>query len=236
MITWLSDKQRTRPELVDASVAVKPGYARVEPDFLAGTVVLKGESGEFQLAWTRQDKRRVRGVPPGKYTIRTVRIERERDGTVWMISQAGPSGRVVDLEADKVLRLEFEEVLVFRFIKRHRRPGRLQLAFTLTGTDGRGISVYRDSKRVPLVYKLRTESRRILERGRMTYGTGGGGSASIRRTPRNKDTIEVKYELATGPFGFRGAKIQKVAKSLREKLDGIPPIRDSGPLGAPQGG
>ena len=221
---------------MDGRVAVKPGEARVEPLFPAGTVVLEGPAGEFQLAWSGQEKSRMRGVPPGRYTIRTVRIERVRDGIVWMISQSGPGGRVVTLQADKVFRLEFKEVVAFRFVRRPLRPGRLQLEFVLTGSDGRGISIYRNSRRVELVYKLRSASRRVVERGRMVYGTGGGGSVSVKRTPRNRETTEVKYELVTGPFGFRGDKIQRLVKSHGGRPDGVGPGHDPGPLGQPGGG
>lgn len=171
MIGWLSDKQRTRPRRIDAKVNAKPGDALIEPVFPAGTVVLAGKDGEVQLAWTKDEKGRARPVPPGEYRIRTVRIERERDEIVWTISQAGPNGRTLQLEKGKTLKLEFEELIVFRIVKTKRKQKNvLRLGVSLTGTDRRGITIYRDGKRVPITYLFRTETRRIIWRGKMNYG------------------------------------------------------------------
>jgi hypothetical protein len=51
-----------------------------------------------------------------------------------------------------------------------RKKGRLQLGFGIQGADGRGLSVYRNDKRVPVTYKLLARKGRVLASGGMNYG------------------------------------------------------------------
>ncbi|MHC4957726.1 MAG: hypothetical protein ACYTGN_05065 [Planctomycetota bacterium] len=51
-----------------------------------------------------------------------------------------------------------------------RRGGGLQLGFSITGADGRGLSIYRNGKRVAVSYRLVDGNGKVLDRGPMNYG------------------------------------------------------------------
>ncbi len=51
-----------------------------------------------------------------------------------------------------------------------RKKGQLQLGFGIRGADGRGLSVYRNDKRVPVTYKVLSSKGKPLAWGKMNYG------------------------------------------------------------------
>ncbi len=102
-------------------------------------------------------------APPGKYRVRTTRILREN----FLISSTGmpePSltvGEKTELKLDETVRFKCHA---------KRKGGKLQLGFGISAADGRGLSVYKDDRRVPVTYKILAKDGKVLAEGKMNYG------------------------------------------------------------------
>jgi len=135
--------------------------------FQEGSVVLADDKGEITLAWGPKEK--APGEPTGAsakagtYRVRATRIVREN----FLISCSGkPEPSLVVKDGAK---LEVDETI--RFECRAKRKGRrLDLGFVIKGADGRGLSVYKDGKRVPVTYKVLGKDGAVLAEGTMNYG------------------------------------------------------------------
>jgi len=120
--------------------------------------------------WKTEDEDRARTLPSGTYRLRTVRIEKERDGTHWFLSSTGPPGEALAVEAGKTARLDVKAEVHFEAVARRQREGGVQLGFSIRGADGRGMSIYRDDRRVAVSYSLRAEDGSVVAEGTMNYG------------------------------------------------------------------
>ncbi len=141
----------------------------MEADVEAGNVLLAGPAGDVLLVWKRGEKDRARGLPPGSYRLRTVRVEREEKGRHWFVSTTGPAGEPLALEAGKTRRIEVPGEV--RFHAMAKRKGReISLGFDVKGPDGRGLSVYRDDRRVPVLYRVLDAKGDEVASGTMNYG------------------------------------------------------------------
>lgn len=169
MITWLRAASERRPARVDGPPAEGAQGARVESDLGAGSIVLAGPRGDVALVWKAGDGRRERLLPPGDYRLRTTRSERTEKGEHWFVSSTGPPGEPRALEPGEVARFEVDDSVHFEGQARWQH-GSLQLGFAVKGADGRGLSVYRAGRRVPVDYALLDRAGEVLTGGRMNYG------------------------------------------------------------------
>ena len=169
MVRWLKSRRAWRPQRLDRPPEESDEGARVEPDFAAGSVILQRGDRLVSLVWSGKDKDRRRALPVGEYLLRTTRLEREKKGVWWFLSSTGPAKKKVRITNRSGDRLSIDDVVRFR--GRVTRRGReLQLGFAITGTDGRGLSVYRAGRRVPVSYEILDGKGKVLARGRMNYG------------------------------------------------------------------
>ncbi|MFI5403436.1 MAG: hypothetical protein ACHQ1G_10895 [Planctomycetota bacterium] len=102
-------------------------------------------------------------APPGTYRVRTTRILREN----FLVSSTGrpePSHTV-----GEKTELKLDETVHFKCHAK-RKGAKLQLGFSITAADGRGLSVYKDDRRVPVTYKVLAKDGSVLAEGKMTYG------------------------------------------------------------------
>jgi hypothetical protein len=137
------------------------GEAKVTASFAEGSAVLAGEGGDVTLVW--DPKGPAPGAPPGKYRVRTTRISREN----FLISAA--AGPEPTLAVKDKAELKVDETV--RFDGQAKRLGnKLDLGFSIKGKDGRGLSVYKDGKRVPVTYKVLAKDGAVLAQGKMNYG------------------------------------------------------------------
>jgi len=152
----------------------REGLTRVTASFSEGSAVLRGPDGEVTLAFDGKTRECV--LPPGKYHVRTTRIACDN----WLVSSAGtpePAFAVEDFARKRAklpdvaptARLEVDETVRFEGHAK-REHGRLQLGFGIKGADGRGLSVYKDGKRVPVTYKVLAKGGEVLAEGKMNYG------------------------------------------------------------------
>lgn len=157
-----------RPGIV-ARAAPGDGRAAVEPSFGAGSAVLAGSAGEVRLAWANGEAERARSIAPGAWRLRNTWLERSGDGVAWFLSHSGPPGDAMEARAGEPLRIEVEELV--RFAGRVRLEGRtLVLEFGVTGDRGRGASVWRDGKRVPVTYRAFAKGGEEIASGTANYG------------------------------------------------------------------
>lgn len=142
--------------------------------FAEGSAVLAGPDGEVALVFGADAAECV--LAPGRYRVRATRIAREG----WLVSSSGaPWQEIVVKDAAKerarlmdvalTARLEVDETVRFEAHAKRRGP-KLQLGFALKGADGRGLTVYKEGARVPVVYKVLGKDGAVLAEGTMTYG------------------------------------------------------------------
>jgi len=121
------------------------------------------------LVWSG-DAAEPRALPAGTWRVRTTRIERvTKAGEHWFVSSTSPHGQELELENGKTAKLEVSPVVMFA-AKAQRQGRTLQLGFAITGKDRRGLSVYRNKKRVPVRYEVTDKDGNVLSSGRMNYG------------------------------------------------------------------
>lgn len=125
--------------------------------------------GDRMLAvvWKKGDRDLRREVPAGDYTVRTTRIERMKGKQWWFVSSTGKTKLVV--EKNKTTKFIADDAVQFRG-NANVRDGKLQLGFGISGADKRGLSVYRDGKRVPVTYRLLDKNGKAVAKGTMNYG------------------------------------------------------------------
>ncbi len=164
LITWLKDKQRKRPvRSTDGTAIVKCKDT--------GSVVLAGRDGdEAIIVWgPRQPRARIAS---GRYTVRTTRIERKKDDEHWFLSSCGPAGhkkKMIKLKRGENT-FKLGDTVHFKGMVRGWRDERLQLGFMISGEDHRGLSVYKNDKRVPVTYRVLSKKGEVLAQGPMNYG------------------------------------------------------------------
>ncbi len=137
----------------------------------AGSVVLAGRGGdEATIVWgPRQPQARITS---GRYTVRTTRIERQKGDEHWFLSSCGPAGhkkRKIKLKRGENT-FKLGDTVHFEGMVRGWHGGRLQLGFAIRGKDHRGLSVYRQDKRVPVTFKVLDRKGNVLSEGPMNYG------------------------------------------------------------------
>lgn len=133
--------------------------------------MLGNESGDVTLVWTDGEKDQARPVPPGSYALRTTRVERTQGGVTWFISSTGPAGDAMALRAGATRRIAVTDTVHFEaMVQRAGASGALQLGFAVRAADGRGLSVYRDDRRVPVTFEVLSKAGKVLASGTMNYG------------------------------------------------------------------
>ena len=164
LITWLKDKQRKRPvRSTDGAAIVKSRDA--------GSVVLAGPGGdEACIVWGAGQPRA--SIASGRYTVRTTRIERKKDDEHWFLSSCGPAGhkkQTIKLKRGENT-FKLGDTVHFEGMVRGWHGGRLVLGFAIRGADARGLSVYRQDKRVPVTFRVLDRKGNVLSEGPMNYG------------------------------------------------------------------
>jgi len=154
---------------VEALAPAGAAGARVEPDFQSGSLILKGPQGDVTLIWSEASAGAPCAVSAGEYRLQTTRVERMQEETHWFLSSTGAPGNPIGLKAGKTTRIAAGAAVHFKgSAKRH--GAELQLRFSIQGADGRGLSVYRDDRRVPVLFKVLGAKGVLLAEGSMNYG------------------------------------------------------------------
>ena len=128
------------------------------------------DGGEVCIVW--QPGQPQARVASGRYTIRTTRIERTKEKEHWFLSSCGPVMRkkkTVKLKRGENA-FELDDTVHFKAVFRGWKQNNALLGFGLRGPDHRGLSVYKNDKRVPVTYQVLDKKGKILAQGRMNYG------------------------------------------------------------------
>lgn len=128
--------------------------------------MLVGPAGDVTLVWSKGGKR---ALPAGTYRVRTTRVERERGGMHWFLSSTSPPRESITIKAGRTVRVEVDDAVHFT-CRARRKDDRIQLGFAIKGADGRGLSVYKNDRRVPVTYKVLAKDGKVLASGTMNYG------------------------------------------------------------------
>jgi hypothetical protein len=159
-------KRQSPPKRVDKATDLATGFGRVTAGFGAGSVVLAGPDGAVTLVWNKGGSR---ALPAGTYRVRTTRVEREKGGVHWFLSSTSPPRERITVKAAGTVRVEVGDAVHFQ-PRIGRKGDRMQLGFTIKGADGRGLSVYKNDRRVPVTYKVLAKKGKVLASGTMNYG------------------------------------------------------------------
>ena len=147
------------------------GSALVKSNLAHGTILLTGPDGDVTLVWKDGEKGKARALPPGSYRLRTIRVERVQDGTHWFLSSTGPKGKPMDLAGRRTKRVDVTDTVHFRHqINPDPKSGGLNLGFSIKTADDRGLSIYKDGRRVPVRYEVLAKGGAVLAQGTMKYG------------------------------------------------------------------
>jgi len=166
---WLGTQSARAPRLAptqDSSTADAP-VSKVTSNIPRGSVVLAGEGGLVRLTWKKDQ--RAHYLAPGPYRIRNARIVEKKGKDTWFLSSTEPRGPVLQVEGGSPLHLRLTRRIVFGG-KAHWKGRELFLGFSLRDAKGRGLSIYRNGKRVPIRYELLSAEGRRLKSGKMNYG------------------------------------------------------------------
>ena len=133
----------------------------------AGSAVVAGPGGdELLLVWKKPGEVKL---PAGKYKLRTTRVERTHKEEHWFLSSTGPAGKPFTIKRGKGS-IDLGGTVHFAAQVRGWRGAQLVLGFMISNGEHRGVSVYRQDKRVPVTFKVLDRKGKILKAGRMNYG------------------------------------------------------------------
>ena len=170
MIDWLKSGGGQRPARVKSAPARdETTGARVVSDFESGTIFLRGPDGDVGLDWKKDDESRERALPPGAYHLRTVRVEHTSGKDHWFVSISGQHGPKYKLCQGDTTKIAVPTKVKFKAHAR-RRGGEVRLGFGITDVNRRGLSIYRNDRRVVVTYKMVSRDGRLLKSGKMNYG------------------------------------------------------------------
>jgi len=107
-----------------------------------------------------------RALPEGRYTLVGYRIlADDADGKPWHVSATGASIREVVIRGGANESLDVDETIR---MESRVHAGRIQVA--IRGEHGAGLSIYKESRRIPLGYRLLDASGAELGSGSIEYG------------------------------------------------------------------
>jgi hypothetical protein len=165
----LSDKTKI-PRIVPLATGDPEGMAIVSIDRMRGRVSLAGPEGDVSLLLDGARDVSKFALPPGSYRLRDTRVSDNKDGVRWFLSSStGPSRKPVDLQVGTTTKLDPGREVVFKGSVRLNHDG-LFLSFGVTTADHRGLSVFRNGKRITISYQLLDADGGILTEGPLKYG------------------------------------------------------------------
>ena len=104
----------------------------------------------------------------GDFRLRSVRFAKRHEKHAWMLSTTAPPKARLRLDPTKPRVIKGAPVLDF-VGRAQSKPGELFLGFTLACRK-RGVTIYRDARRVAIGYRVLDGKGRALRSGRMNYG------------------------------------------------------------------
>jgi hypothetical protein len=159
---WLRGAEQLRPRVVDGTLEAFEDEARVTASFTHGEVFLKDDAGDvLRLVFDGGDE--PRAVPAGRYRFFGYRIV---DGE-WMLSATGGK-RALEVAGDTDVELEVDP-RVHVDVAFKLRKGEPGLNVGVTGSEGLGLTIYREGRRVALPVVV-ADGDRPLTRADLEYG------------------------------------------------------------------
>ena len=168
MIKWLESEavQKRRPARHKGSASVENATLKVEPSKGERIqVVLANAAGTHSLEFAAGA---TQSKLAGAFRLRSVRFAKHDGKRAWMLSTTAAPKKRIRLSSDKARVIKGDAALDFTG-RVQRKPRELFLGFGLACRK-RGVTIYRDGRRVPITYTIRNREGAKLRGGRMNYG------------------------------------------------------------------
>tara|TARA_R110002072_G_scaffold28296_9_gene91090 strand:+ start:3773 stop:4216 length:444 start_codon:yes stop_codon:yes gene_type:complete len=135
--------------LVAAKAVARPDQGTLVSNLEEGEIFLKKEGQAYRLVWTRKEKARGRVLEEGQYTFLGFRARKGE----WFLSAAGGRDKI-RLKAGETTQLALDLSVKVEFKAQQKRTGAVFLGMGVLGDRGKGVSIYREGKRVRFGYRL----------------------------------------------------------------------------------
>ncbi len=154
------------PAVVDTEEEPGDAQGLVTSSIQHGEIFLRSKAGAvYRLVWdSAQKPRAARALPAGSYVLQGYRMTRD----AWFISSTG-GRQTVRVEAGVTTALDVDPKIGVK-LRAFRVRGKVSVQLGVTGHDRKGVSVYRNGKRVDLNYTLATDKGTELASGTLEYG------------------------------------------------------------------
>ena len=125
-----------------------------------------------RLSWEEEILRDgKRALAPGKYVVRGYRLlRRDKSGKEWILSASGDKIKELVIEPRRETRIAIDDSVFFGSGMTPMRNGNVNVMMHFKGEGKSGMTVYADSKRIPVMYRLLDASGKEVASGRMNYG------------------------------------------------------------------
>ena len=143
--------------------------AWVEPSFGCGSVVLQRGDRLLRVVWPLGGRDQRRALPPGKYKIRELRMERKKGRATWFISSSGPPYQPLHVSAKGLTKLTIDDGLVCKLTVKPKGK-ELTIGFNMRAQHGHSITLFKNGKRFVLTYRVLDAKGKQLAQGTMNYG------------------------------------------------------------------
>lgn len=143
----------------------RPGKLAV--NFDKGALYLVPDSGDpVRAVWWGHEKRRPIFLPPGRYRVKNVAVEKAHEGASWFVSATG-GGRTITIQEGEETKFEVDSGV---YVKPHTRflKNELQLLLGVSDDGRAGLTVAKDGKRIPIGYEIFDDKKKLAD-GAMTY-------------------------------------------------------------------
>ena len=140
-------------------------------NFARGAILLKprrkdSAPGPVRLVFSKKDE--ALPLPPGVYRVKNYTIETTHEGTYWALSGSGMHGKVVRIRRGKASTLEIDSHVRLNVVASRTDEG-VGCCAIVQGDGDMGLTVIRDTKRVPISFEVRDRDGKRIDGTDMTY-------------------------------------------------------------------
>ncbi|KAA3611870.1 MAG: hypothetical protein DWQ01_07230 [Planctomycetota bacterium] len=168
---WLDTEAANafRARLVRSETEVADGQAGLTVDIEAGSLLLRRGDVRYRVVF--EGEASAASLAPGRYQLLGYRVRKtDESGSDWFISTTGASGPELLLRAGTTHNLEVDPGLDVKLSGSRKGIGPVNLRLSVTGDDGRLLTLYREGKRVSAEALLIDGEGRELARSGLEYG------------------------------------------------------------------
>jgi len=206
LVRWIeSRKKRELAVLIDKPPREKSVKTWIEPRFESGSVVLAKGSREHRLVWAPGGADQRRYLRSGTYRIRRITIDAKGDDAdytlAWARSDIKQTVKVASKGGTKIGLTFAPQILGWARMDR----GRVRMGATLATQVGDGISVFRGTTRLAVIYSILDASGKLLKAGKLKHAEEGNSWAYVGLPSGG---VRVAFEIKSGPFVLKPTTVE----------------------------